>query len=184
MADTTALLDQLTGGDASAADRLLPLVYDHLRSIAASMMRDEHVGHTLQPTAIVHEAYIRLVDQSRVTWKSRAHFLSVSAMVIRRILVDHARTRRAQKRGGGWHRVTLMDAEQPAETVDVDMIAIDEAIERLSELNERQSQVVMLRFFGGLTAEETALVLDVSRTTVTDDWTIARAWLSRELSVG
>lgn len=180
--DATAILERLSQGSPGAVDQLLPLVYDEMRAMAAGLMRDERAGHTLQPTAIVHEAYLRMVDQTRADWKGRAHFLSVAAMVIRRVLVDHVRERGAAKRGGGRRRVTLADVERPEEREEVDLAALDDALRRLAELHDRQSRVVTLRYFGGLTAEETALVLGVSRTTVCDDWTIARAWLSRALS--
>lgn len=180
--DATAILDQLAAGDASAADRLMPLVYDEIRAIAGAMMRHERSDHTLDPTALVHEAYVRLADQNRTEWQGRAHFLSVAATVLRRVLVDHARERNAAKRGGGWQRVTLTDADASAATpLDVDVLALDDALTRLAALHERQSRVVTLRFFGGLTSIETAHVLGVARATVADDWTIARAWLSREL---
>ncbi|MFO0829353.1 MAG: ECF-type sigma factor [Phycisphaerales bacterium] len=181
--DATAILEALNRGDSSAANRLLPLVYDELRSLASQWMRRERVDHTLQPTALVHEAYIRLIDQSKTDWTSRAHFMAVAAKTIRNVLVDHARRAKADKRGGARHRTTLHDElKAQAGRNDVDLLALEEALEKLQALHPRQAKVVELRFFGGLSLEETAHVLDVARSTVADDWMIARAWLSRELA--
>jgi RNA polymerase sigma factor (TIGR02999 family) len=177
--DVTRLLLDLSSGRAGAADDLLPLVYAELRSLAAKLLRNERPDHTLQPTALVHEAYLRLVDQRVDTWQNKAHFLAIAATAMRRILIDHARRRRAAKRGGA--RVTL-DDDVAAETgPSLDLLELDDALARLSALDARQGQVVELRFFGGLGVEETAAVLGVAPATVKRDWTIARAWLHREL---
>jgi RNA polymerase sigma factor (TIGR02999 family) len=181
--EATAILEALNQGDSSAANRLLPLVYDELRALAAHWMRRERADHTLQPTALVHEAYLRLIDQTKADWKSRAHFMAVAAQTIRHVLVDHARKVKADKRGGGRHRTSLHDdLKADVGRNDVDLLALEEALERLQQLHPRQARVVELRFFGGLSIEETAHVLDVVRSTVADDWSFARAWLSRELA--
>jgi len=180
----TALLVEATGGDKSAVDRLLPLIYDDLRGLAEGAMRSERRGHTLQPTALIHEAYLRLVNQTRVQWRDRAHFFAVAATVIRRVLVDHARGRGAAKRGGGRERVSLDQADPVAESPDVDMLALDEAMNRLAGFDARKSRVVESRFFGGLGIDDTAEVLGVSHATVERDWSLARAWLFRELDGG
>ena len=180
-AQTTQILTDLANGDRSAADRLMPLVYDELHALAERYMRRERPGHTLQPTALTHEAYFRLIDQSRVDWKSRAHFFGVAAEMIRRILVDHARKRAAAKRGGGAGKVEASEAADPSQESPVDLLALDEALQELRQLNERQSEVVDLRFFGGLSVEETAHVLGVSPRTVKGDWHVARAWLRNHM---
>ncbi len=180
-AQTTQILTDLANGDRSAADRLMPLVYDELHALAERYMRRERPGHTLQPTALAHEAYLRLIDQSRVDWKSRAHFFGVAAEMIRRILVDHARKRAAAKRGGGVDRVEASEAADPSQKSPVDLLALDEALQELRQLNERQSEVVDLRFFGGLSVEETAHVIGVSPRTVKGDWHVARAWLRNHM---
>ena len=169
-------------GDPTAVAELLPLVYDKLRNLAARYMRSERVDHTLQPTALVHEAYIRLVDHARIDWQGKTHFFAVAAVQMRRVLAEHARARRARKRGGGAKKVTLEDAVAITEGGAVDLLALDEALERLAHESPRQSRVVELRFLGGLTIEETAHVLDISIGTVKGDWRVARAWLLRELS--
>ncbi len=179
--DATRLLLDLSGGRASAADELLPLVYAELRNMAARMLRSERPDHTLQPTALVHEAYLRLVDQRVDTWQNKAHFLGIAAQAMRRILIDHARRRRAGKRGGA--RVTLDDEMGAVTGPSLDVLAIDTALQRLTALDARQGRVVELRFFGGLSVEETAAVLGVGPATVKRDWTLARAWLHRELDV-
>ena len=176
-----------TGAAAGAlsAEKLLPLVYDEMRRIAGRMMSRETPGHTLQPTALVHEAYLKLVDQTRANWKGRTHFLAVGAQVMRRLLINHARDRAAVKRGRSWERVALTTAlARPGrDLVDLDLlVAINCAVEKLAGLDERQAAVVTLRFFGGLEIEETAQVLGVSKRTVDYDWRHARAWLLRELS--
>jgi RNA polymerase sigma factor (TIGR02999 family) len=180
----TRCLDRLGRGERSGADELLPLVYEELRALAAVHLKRERPDHTLQPTALVHEAYLKLVDQTRAEWRGRSHFFAVAAEAIRRILVDHARVKRAVKRRAPGRRVTIhaeLDAEASG---DFDLTELDDALNRLAELNQRQSKVVSLRFFGGLSVEETAQVLGVSEGTVKGDWRVARAWLERELSAG
>jgi len=170
-----------------AADELLPLVYDQLRRLARRLLSRERPGHTLQPTALVHEAYLKLVDQTRVDWKGRTHFFAAGAQAMRHILVDHARGRGRAKRGGGWNRVTLGEDAAPFADGGLDadeLLALDEAMQRLAKLDERSARVVELRFFGGLTVPEVAHVLAVSTRTVEGDWTHARAWLNRELDCG
>lgn len=164
----------------NAAD-LLPLVYDELRGLAVAYLHRERANHTLQPTALVHEAYARLADRTRGAWKTRADFVAVAAATMRRVLVDHARRVRAQKRGGNAGRIALTDAMLQAHSDEVDLLALDEALCALASLNERQSRVVELRFFGGLSVDETAEVLEVSPRTVDVDWSMARAWLRRAL---
>lgn len=178
----TQLLHRLGQGDEAAGSRLMDVVYDDLRAMAGRMMRSERRDHTLQPTALVHEAYLRLIDQKDADWKGRAHFLAVASEIIRRILIDHARKRKAAKRGGQWHRITLDVGAAMDSKRELDLLALDEALGRLLQRHERQARVVEMRFFGGLTEPEIAEVLGVSRTTVADDWAVARAWLSRELS--
>ncbi len=179
--DITRILKRASAGDDSAVNRLMPLVYDELRALAESYLQRERPGHTLQATALVNEAYVRLVRQEAVEWQSRAHFFAVAAQAIRRILVDHARGRQRAKRGGDRERVTLdEDIALPIER-DVDLIALDEALQQLSQLHARQAQIVELRFFGGLTLTEVAEYLDVSPRTVDGDWSMARAWLRRAL---
>ncbi len=176
------MLADLSSGNKAAADQLLPVIYDDLREMAERLMREERSGHTLQPTALVHEAYLRLVDQTRVEWRDRTHFFAVAATAIRRILVDHARSHLAAKRGGRRERISLEaagDAEAPTENVDLP--ALDEAMARLADFDERKSRIVELRFFAGLSIEETGEVLGVSHATVERDWSLARAWLYREL---
>ena len=170
-----------------SAAELFPFVYDELRRLAGYYMAREHAGHTLQPTALVHEAYLRLVDQTRTGFKGRTHFLAVSAEVMRRLLIDHARRRGAAKRGLGWQRVTLgPGAEVPRAGAlgAEDLLSLDAALDRLAELDERQARIVTLRFFGGLNVEEVAEVIGVSKRTVESDWRHARAWLRVELSGG
>jgi RNA polymerase sigma factor (TIGR02999 family) len=182
--DVTQLLVAWGAGDAAAAERLVPAVYAELRRQAARAMRREGCENTLQTTALVHEAYLRLVDQRRVVWRSRAHFFGVAAQLMRRILVDHARGRHAAKRGGGLQQLALVDADAAipaAAEVGVEVIALHEALERLAALDPAQARLVELRYFGGLSIEETADALDVSPATVKREWAIARAWLRREL---
>ena len=163
----------------------MPLVYDELRRLAERHFRRERVGHTLQPTAVVHEAYFRLVDQTRVTWKNRGHFFAVASQAMRRILVDYARARAADKRGGGEKRVTLASAEVSPEVSDeLDLLALDEALTRLKVLDGAQAQIVELRFFGGLSIEETAEALETSPSSVKREFRSAKAWLFRELGLG
>lgn len=180
-ADVTGVLRAADAGDAAAAERLLPLVYEDLRALAQAHMADERRDHTLQATALVHEAYVRLIDQTRASYRDRNHFFAVAATTIRRILVDHARGKGRLKRGAGRERVGLDPAVEWSGTREMDLLALDEALGRLSALHERQGRVVELRFFGGLTIAETAEVLGVGTTTVEEDWTVARAWLRREL---
>jgi RNA polymerase sigma factor (TIGR02999 family) len=182
--DVTALLHAWRSGDDSALDRLTPLVYDDLRRIAGRHLARERGGVTLQPTALAHEAYLRLARQERAAWQDRAHFLAVAALTIRRLLVERARRRRAAKRGGGALAVTWSEHDEPAAEPGVDLVELDQALGRLAELSPRQGRVVELRFFGGLTVEETARVLDVSPATVKLDWQMARAWLYAALSEG
>jgi len=177
----TQLLGRWRSGDREALDALVPLVYDELKRIAQRYLRNERHGHTLQSTALVHEAYVRLTNQQLPQWQNRAHFFAVAAQLMRQILVDHARAHRADKRGGGACKLTMEEAEQSPLKVDVDVIALDDALKTLSELDVQQGKVVELKFFGGLSIEETAEVLGVSPSTVKRDWITARAWLHREL---
>jgi RNA polymerase sigma-70 factor, ECF subfamily len=182
-ADITASLVGLSNGDENAADRLLPLVYDELRRLAAGFMRRERrVDHTLQPTALVHEAYLRLIDQSRVDWRNRAHFCAMASEMMRRILVDHARRHYAQKRGGAEMQIALDEAVSFPQESEADVLAIDDALFDLAQLDAQQSRIVELRFFGGLTLDETAEVLGISRSTVQREWNMAKAWLYNQLS--
>jgi RNA polymerase sigma factor (TIGR02999 family) len=180
-ADLTALLIAWRGGDQSALDRLTPLVYEDLRRLARRHLRRERTGHTIQPTTLVHEAFLRLKDIRRVDWKDRAHFFAMAARVMRRVLVDQARARQARKRAGGAIRVTFDDNQLIAGDVDERLIALNDALHALADKDPRLSQVVELRYFGGLTVEETAAVLDVSADTVSRDWSVARRWLLREI---
>jgi RNA polymerase sigma factor (TIGR02999 family) len=179
--DVTRFLIEWSGGNRAALDALTPLVYDELRRMAKRYMRAEDPSHTLQPTALVHDAYLRLVDQNRVTWQNRAHFFAVAAQIIRRILVDHARSRHRLKRGGAAMRVTWVEEMAPAGQEGLDLVGLDEALNRLAELDPQQSRIIELRFFGGLSIEETAESLNVSAATVKREWAMARAWLFREL---
>ena len=168
-----------------SAEELFPLVYDELRRLAGFFMAREQAGHTLQPTALVHEAYLRLVDQTRTGFKGRTHFLAVGAQVMRRLLIDHARKRGAAKRGLGWQRVTLgptCEASSPEALSAEDLLTLNAALERLAAVDEREARIVTLRFFGGLNVEEVAEALGVSKRTVESDWRHARAWLRVELS--
>lgn len=181
-ADVTALLLAWGGGRQAALDRLLPILHQTLHRLAVAAMRRERADHTLQPTALVNEVYLRLVDLPQVEWKDRAHFFALAARLMRRILVDLARARAMQKRGGGAQRVVLDDALLPAAAGHApDVVALHEALEELTAVDPRKGQVVELRFFGGLDVDETAAVLGVSRRTVLRDWTLARTWLFREL---
>jgi RNA polymerase sigma factor (TIGR02999 family) len=178
--DVTGLLVAWGEGDRTARGRLVELVYDELRRVARRQLSHERPDHSLTPTALVHEAYLKLVDQSRVRWHSRAHFFSIAAHIMRRILVDHARAWSAAKRDG-MATVALDDVELATPPLDVDVVALDSALEKLGRLDSRQSQLVELRFFAGMTVEEIATVLDVAPITVKRDWALARAWLFREL---
>lgn len=180
---TRLLLDWDGAGERDSMDRLLPLVYDELHRIAHRHLALEHVGHTLVTTALVHEAYLRLVDQTRVRWVDRSHFFAVAARVMRRVLVDYARRYRAAKRGAGARPVDLDAVEVPLAERSESLIALDEALERLADLNPRLSRIVECRFFAGMTEEETAEALGVTERTVRRDWVKARGWLSRELEV-
>jgi RNA polymerase sigma factor (TIGR02999 family) len=180
--DVTQLLQQMKEGNKKAEEQLIPLVYGELRRIARSCLRGEAAGHSLQPTALVHEAYLRLTKMTEVDWQNRSHFFAVSATVMRRILVDHARANRAHKRGNGWDPVSLKDAILPAPERSADILALDEALTQLARLDERQAKVVELRFFAGMNEEETGEILGISSRTVKRDWRIARAWLFKELS--
>lgn len=181
--DITELLIAWGDGRAEALDALMPKVYADLRRVAAGYMRREAAGHALQPTALVHEVYVRLVDQKQVKWRNRAHFFGVAANLMRRILVDHARRRRAEKRGGDWERVTLVGDEAAAEShKEIDVLALHEALERLAVFDPQQERIVELRYFGGLTIEETAEVLGISAATIVREWTIAKAWLRADMS--
>jgi RNA polymerase sigma factor (TIGR02999 family) len=182
-ADITRLLIAWSEGRREALDDLMPIVYADLRRVAAGYMRRETPGHALQPTALVHEAYVRLIDQRQVKWRNRAHFFGVAAGMMRRILVDNARRRRADKRGGGWERVTLAGDEAAADSRKaIDVLALHEALERLAAFDPQQARIVELRYFGGLTIEETAEVVGISPATVVREWTIAKAWLRADLS--
>jgi RNA polymerase sigma factor (TIGR02999 family) len=177
----THLLKEWSDGDQRALDRLTPLVYEELRHQAARYLRRERPGHTLQTTALINEAYLRLIDAKDVRWQSRAHFFAVAANLMRRVLVDHARRRDAEKRGGSQIRLTLDEGLAVARNSEVDLLAIDEALDRLAAIDAQQARVVELRFFSGLSVEETAAALGVSPKTVKRDWSVARAWLRREI---
>ena len=178
----TVALGRLRNGDQNAAQELFDLVYDDLRELAQSLMRHERSGHTLQATALVHEAYMRLFNEGQAEWQNRAHFLGVAARGIRQILVDHSRKRAAVKRGANPERVTTNEAPDWEQGAEFDLLELDDAMKRLSALDERQARVVELRFFGGLSVAEAAEVLAVSERTVKSDWQVARLWLHRELA--
>jgi len=177
--DVTQLLHRWTGGDQRALNDLLPVVYDEMRRLARSYLNRERAGHTLQSTALVHEAYLKLVDQN-VSWQNRAHFFGIAAQVMRRILVDHARARNAAKRGDGL-RITFDERMAISDARDLDVLALDRALHDLAQLDEQQGRIVELRFFAGLSIEETAEVLTISPATVKRDWSMAKAWLSRAM---
>ncbi len=183
----TEILAGLGGEGRSSAEDLFPVVYDELRKLARGYLCRETPGHTLQPTALVHEAYLKLVDQTRADWQGKTHFYAVGAHVMRRLLVDHARERGAQKRGGGWQAVTLAGVGEDVvgEALDREqLLDLNSALEKLAELDEREALVVTLRFFGGLTVEQVAEAVGVSKRTVENDWRHAQAWLRKELSQG
>jgi RNA polymerase sigma factor (TIGR02999 family) len=182
--DITALLGNWGRGDEAALNQLLPLVYAELRRVAARQLRHERPHHTLQPTALVHEAYLRLVDQRRADWQNRAHFFGVAARVMRRILVDHARRHGASKRGEGVSCLSIDEAKNVAASSEVPILALDHALDRLEQVDAELAKVVELRAFGGLTIEEAAQVLSVSPSTAKRDWRTAKAWLNRELGLG
>jgi RNA polymerase sigma factor (TIGR02999 family) len=179
--EVTLLLSALTRGDDGAATKLIPVVYAELRRLAASYMRRERQDHTLQATALVHEAFLKLVEQRSVNWQSRAHFFGVAAQLMRRILIDHARGHLRQKRGGEHRKVSLDEAFIFSEQQSAELLAVDESLSRLAKLDERQGRIVELRFFGGLSVEEAAEVLGVSPKTVKRDWSMAKAWLYADL---
>jgi RNA polymerase sigma factor (TIGR02999 family) len=180
--DATELLQAWSNGDVSAFNRLVPLVYREMRLLAHRYMRQERPDHILQTTALIDEAYLRLIDVNRIEWRNRAHFLAVAAQTMRRILVEFARTRNRQKRGGGAIRVALDEVSELAHQKDPEVVAVSDALTTLASFDPRMSRVVELRFFGGLTVEETAEVLEVSPETVMRDWKTAKAWLLRELT--
>jgi RNA polymerase sigma-70 factor (ECF subfamily) len=181
--DITQLLLAWNEGNREALDKLMPLVYDELHRQAARFLRRERSDHTLQTTALIHEAYLKLIDQREVNWESRTHFFAIAANLMRRILVDYARAKKREKRGGDALKLPLEEAILVAgKEKSYDLMALDEALTRLEKIDERQARIVELRYFGDLTLEETAGVLRVSRTTVADDWAMAKAWLHRELT--
>lgn len=182
--DLTMLLEAAATGDGTAAERLLPLVYDHLRRLARSRMANERSGHTLEATALVHEAYLRLVGSEGQRFENRAHFFGAAAIAMRRILVERARERAQLKRGGGRERVALDAGLRVDEDDPIQTLALDEAMTRLEARDPRKARVVMLRYFAGLSVEETAEAMDLSETTVKSEWAFARAWLRRELDGG
>jgi RNA polymerase sigma-70 factor (ECF subfamily) len=177
---TSLLLDSSTGDEAADAQQLVPLVYDELRGIAQRYFRQERPDHTLQPTAIVHEAYLRLVDESRVDWQGRTHFRAVCAKVMRRVLIDYARARSRDRRGGGDKPILLDSVVAQLHLERVGAIELSDALDRLAQLDERQAQIVELRFYGGLTVDEVAKTLDLSKRTVEGEWTHAKAWLKAQ----
>jgi RNA polymerase sigma factor (TIGR02999 family) len=180
--EVTELLRAWGDGDLSARDRLMPLVYDELRRRAAAYLRREARNQTLQPTALVHEAYLRLIDQRRVVWRNRAQFFAVASQLMRRVLVDRARRRRTAKRSGRWTRVTVEEAVAVTRPAEVDILDLDAALTRLAAFDERKSRISEMRFFGGLSLEETGQALGLSVATVERDWQAARAWLFKTLS--
>ena len=180
--DVTQLLVAWTNGDQDARDQLMSVVYEELHRLARRYMRRESPGHTLQTSALVNEAFLRLVDQKNVHWQNRAHFFGIAAQMMRRILVDYARNRSSGKRGGGQRALSLDEALIVSEERSTEVVAVHEALEQLAKFDSRKSQIVELRFFGGLSIDETAEVLGVSRGTVMADWTMAKAWLRREIS--
>ena len=179
--DITQLLLAWGAGDAAALDELMPIVYAELRKLARSYMRNQRADHTLQTTALVNEAYLRLIDSSRVKWQNRTHFFAISAQLMRRVLVDFARQRNSQKRGGEVQKVELDEALVVASEQKTDLVALDDALKALTEMNPRQSEVVELRYFGGLSEEEIAEHLGISVRTIRRDWSVARAWLYRRM---
>jgi len=180
--EVTQLLTDWGNGNQAAADKLMPLVYEELRRLAHQYMNKERPGHTLQTSALVNEAYLRLIDQKQVHWQNRAHFFGIAAQLMRRILVDYARSRRYQKRGGEAQQVELNEAMIVSRERAADVIALDDALKSLAEFDARKSQIVELRFFGGLSIEETAQALAISPGTVMRDWTLAKAWLRKEIT--
>lgn len=180
--EVTRILRDWSAGDREAPERLMPLVYDELRRLARTFLAKERDARTLQPTALVHEAYLRLVDQRRVSWQNRAHFYGIASSMMRRVLIDHARAHATEKRGGDAIRLSLDNVQISLEQRAAGLLALDEALERLSQMDERKGRIVELRFFGGLSDEEIAEVWGVSTRTVLRDWKTARLWLYRELA--
>ena len=180
--DVTSLLRAWAAGQPGAADELVPTIYQQLRRRAAAYLRAERRNHTLQPTALVNEAYLRLADQQDVVWQNRAQFFGVASQMMRRILVDHARRRNMHKRSGRWLRVSLDDHARPGPAADFDVLALDQLLDRLAEFDVRKSRIVEMRYFGGLSLEETAAVLDITPRTVEREWRAARAWLHSQLT--
>jgi RNA polymerase sigma-70 factor (ECF subfamily) len=180
--EVTQILRDWSGGDVNAPERLMPYVYDELRRLARAFLARERGNHTLQPTALVNEAYLRLVDQTRVDWQNRAHFYGIAATMMRRVLIDHARAHATDKRGGAAIHLSLNDLQVPLEQRAASLVALDEALDKLAQFDERKCKVVELRFFGGLADEEIAKVLGVTTRTVLRDWKVARMLLYRELS--
>ena len=180
--DITALLSEWNSGNAAALNELAPLVYDELRRVAARELRRERPGHTLQSTALVHEAYLKLIDQNRVHWQNRQHFFATAAHVIRNILVSYARSHNSSKRGGGCTKLVFDESMAPAAGRPVDLERLDDSLEVLARIDPQQERIIELRFFGGLSINETAEVLGISTSTVTRDWNLARAWLHREMN--
>ncbi|MCZ6835225.1 MAG: sigma-70 family RNA polymerase sigma factor [Planctomycetota bacterium] len=181
--EATQALTQLSGGDSSGADAMLSLVYTDLRALAGSYFRRQPHDHTLQPTALVHEAYLRLIDQTNMQITDRAHFFAIAATAMRQILINHAKKRSTLKRGGDRRQLTLEDRDNPSSVIPIeDILAINEAMKKLELMDDRKNRVVEMRIFGGLTMEEIAYVLNVSKSTVEGDWRMAKAWLSRQLS--
>ena len=178
----TRLLERWSKGDREALDELMPLVYQELRRLANNYLRRERANHTLQPTALVNEAYLKLIDQQRAHWQNRAHFFAVSAQLMRRILVDHARARAARKRGGSQYTVSLSHAQHAANEPDIELLALHEALKELAAIDPQQARIVELRYFGGLSIEETAAVMNVSHATIEREWKMARAWLYQKMS--
>lgn len=180
----TLILEQIAEGDTAAVDRLLPMVYQELRALAGSYFRQQVASHTLEPTALVHEAFLKLVSTTDIRWEGRSHFFAVAAKAMREILADHARRKRAEKRGGDWQRITLSRLDSDQRHDEIDVLDLDAALKKLAELDERQARIIELRFFGGLTVEEAATVMGISPRTAEYDWRIARAWLRSELQDG
>lgn len=180
--EVTRILHDWSGGDREAPERLMPFVYGELRRLARIFLARERGAHTLQPTALVHEAYLRLVDQRHVNWQNRAHFYGIAASMMRRVLIDYARAHATEKRGGGAVRLSIDDVQIPLEQRAAGLLALDEALERLAQMDERKCKVIEMRFFAGLSDEEIAEVLGVTTRTVLRDWKTARLWLYRELS--
>jgi len=179
--DIAKVLAAIAEGQQDAAEQLMPMVYNELHQVAERLLRHESRGHTLQPTALVNEAYLRLIGQTKVDWQGKTHFFAIGAKMMRRILVDHARRKKSQKRGGRFHRIALADDLCVSNSNDEDVLAIEEALAKLEKLDPRQAKIVELRFYGGLNVHDVAEVLGVSKRTVESDWTMVRAWLRREL---